>query len=141
MFNAEMKLKRFVQRGLAAAALLGAAGMTGAHAAPYGPYASTPGEASLASSLDSANSAPAGDRAAMLQSLDALPTAAERADALGQLSARSYSLLPRLSIQSMDSADREIRSYLVERRNIASSASADVPVRGDRTINMMLVGG
>ena len=141
MFKAEMKFRRLVQRGLAAAALLGVAGMTAAHAAPYGPYASTPGEASLASSLDSANAAPVGERAAMLQSLDALPTAAERADALGQLSARSYSLLPRLSIQSMDSADREIRSYLVERRNIASGAGSDVPVSGDRTINMMLVGG
>ena len=77
----------------------------------------------------------------MLASIDALPTPAARADALGQLSARSHALLPRLSIQSMDAADRDIRDYLVERRHIALDAPTDEPVRGDRTIHMMLTGG
>ena len=108
-------------------------------AAPYGPYAVTPGEASLAHTLDSAPSS--GDRAAMLASIDALPDAAARADALGQLTPRNYALLPRLAIQSMDAADREIRHYLVERRSIAMDAPADVPVSGDRTVHMMLTGG
>jgi len=108
-------------------------------AAPYGPYASTPGEASLAQALDSAP--PSVDRAPMLASIDALPDAAARADALGQLTPRSYALLPRLAIQSMDAADREIRHYLAERRSIAIDAPADAPVSGDRTIHMMLTGG
>src|SRR3546814_15314227 len=51
------------------------------------------------------------------------------------------SLLPRLSIQSMDAADREIRSWLAERRSIAIDAPADVPASGDRTITVMLSGG
>lgn len=110
-----------------------------AAAAPYGPYASTPGEASLAQAL--ASSAPDGDRAAMLASIDVLPDATARADALGQLTPRSYALLPRLAIQSMDAADQEIRHYLAERRSIAIDAPADVPVSGDRTIHMMLTGG
>lgn len=112
-----------------------------AAAAPYGPYASTAGEAAVAASLDAASAVPSGDRAAMLASIDALPTAGARADALGQLSARSYALLPRLSIQSMDAADREIRHYLAERRSIAIDAPAGVPASGDRTIHMMLTGG
>lgn len=110
-----------------------------AQAAPYAPYAATPGEAAVGAALDAGPSA--GDRTAMLASIDALPTAAARADALGQLSARSYSLLPRLSIQSMDAADREIRTYLAERRSIAMDAPASIPASGDRTIHMMLTGG
>src|SRR3546814_11251094 len=51
------------------------------------------------------------------------------------------SLLPRLSIQSMDAADREIRSWLAERRSIAIDAPADVPASGHRTITVMLSGG
>ena len=112
-----------------------------AHAAPYGPYAATPGEAAMAAALDAPSAMSTSEQAAMLASIDALPAGAARADALGQLSARSYSLLPRLSIQSMDAADREIRQYLVERRSIAMDASASIPVSGDRTIHMMLTGG
>lgn len=110
-------------------------------AAPYGSYAVTAGEAAVAAAIDSGGVAPTGDRAAMLASIDALPAGAARADALGQLSARSYTLLPRLSIQSMDAADREIRTYLAERRSIAMDAAGDVPASGDRTIHMMLTGG
>lgn len=112
-----------------------------AEAAPYGPYAVTDGEAAVAAAIDNGGVAPAGERAAMLASIDALPTSAARADALGQLSARSYTLLPRLSIQSMDAADREIRTYLAERRSVAMDATGDVPASGDRTIHMMLTGG
>lgn len=137
-----LSLHRHIHHGaraaLAAAALICAVTQPAA-AAPYGPYASTPGEASLAEALDSAP--PSGDRAAMLASIDALPDATARADALGQLTPRSYALLPRLAIQSMDAADREIRHYLVERRSIAIDAPADVPVRGEGTIHMMLTGG
>lgn len=110
-----------------------------AAAAPYGPYATTGGEAAAAAALDSGPAAP--ERAPMLASIDALPTSAARADALGQLSVRGYALLPRLSIQSMDAADREIRHYLAERRHIAIDAPADAPVSGDSTIHMMLTGG
>lgn len=123
------------------AALLLAATAQPAAAGPYTPYAITPGEAAVGQVLDAMPAAPTGDRAAMLGAIDALPTAAARADALGQLSPRAYSLLPRLSIQSMDAADREIRAYLAERRSIATDAPAEVPVQGDRTIHMMLTGG
>ncbi|WP_240334252.1 autotransporter outer membrane beta-barrel domain-containing protein [Sphingobium estronivorans] len=109
-------------------------------AGPYAPYAATPGEAAVGVMFDAAP-APSSDRAAMLGSIDALPDAATRADALGQLSPRSDSLLPRLSIQTMDASDREIRSWLAERRSIAVDASASVPTSGDRTIHMMLTGG
>ena len=114
---------------------------TAAQAAPYGPYAVTNGQAAVAAALDSSAPAAGSDRAAMLASIDALPSTGERADALGQLTARSYTLLPRLSIQSMDAADREIRHYLTERRSIALDAAGDVPDSGDRTIHMMLTGG
>ena len=110
-------------------------------AAPYAPYATTAGEAAVAAAIDGAAVPATGERGAMLASIDALPSGAARADALGQLSARSYALLPRLSIQSMDAADREIRAYLAERRSIAMDAPAGVPTRGDRTIHMMLTGG
>ncbi len=124
--------------GLAATFLLAA---QPALAAPYGPYAQTPGQAAVAAALDGAASPADVDRAAMLASIDVLPTAAERADALGQLSQRSYALLPRLAVTSMDAYDAAIRSELVERRSIAADAPAGVLASGDRTINVLLSGG
>lgn len=119
---------------LTAAVLLLGGTVQPAFAGPYAPFAATPGEAAVGAMLDAAP-APGGDRAAMLATIDALPDAAARADALGQLSPRSYGLLPRLSIQAMDASDREIRGWLAERRSI------DAPASGDRTIHMMLTGG
>ncbi|WP_041391026.1 autotransporter outer membrane beta-barrel domain-containing protein [Sphingobium chlorophenolicum] len=110
-------------------------------AGPYAPYAATPGQAAVGTALDTTPAAPGGDRAVLLGSIDALPTASARADALGQLSPRSYALLPRLSIQSMDAADREIRAWLAERRSIALDAPATVPASGQGTITMTLTGG
>ncbi|HWJ71520.1 MAG TPA: autotransporter outer membrane beta-barrel domain-containing protein [Sphingobium sp.] len=112
-----------------------------AAAASYGSYAETAGQAAVGATFDNAAAAPSGDRAAMLASIDQLPTAADRADALGQLSPRAYAVLPRLAITSMDSYDQEIRDYLAERRSIAADAPAGVPTHGDRTFNMMLSGG
>ncbi|NML90889.1 autotransporter outer membrane beta-barrel domain-containing protein [Sphingobium sp. TB-6] len=137
MSNRLFSIRRLIQ---SVAALLLLATQP-AIAGPYAPYAATPGEAVVGAMLDAMPGAATSDRAAMLASIDALPTATARADALGQLSPRSYSLLPRLSIQSMDAADREIRSWLAERRSIAIDAPASVPVSGDRTITMMLTGG
>ena len=142
MANIHSGLPKTAWRTAITGALILSAGLaTAAHAAPYGLYAVTNGQAAVAAALDSTTPATGSDRAAMLASIDALPSAAERADALGQLTARGYTLLPRLSIQSMDAADREIRHYLTERRSIAMDAFGDVPVRGDRTIHMMLTGG
>lgn len=135
--NRLFPIRRLI-RSVAALSLLGA---QPAIAGPYAPYAATPGEAAVGAMLDAMPGAATGERAAMLASIDALPTAAARADALGQLSPRSYSLLPRLSIQSMDAADREIRAWLAERRSIAIDAPTMVPASGDRTITMMLTGG
>lgn len=103
----------------------------------YGPDATTPGEAAVAGALDTVASPATSPYATMLGAIDALPNAAARADALGQLSPRNYRLMPRLSIQSMDATDREIRGYLQQRREMALDASADVPVSGDRTISVM----
>ncbi|UZW57211.1 autotransporter outer membrane beta-barrel domain-containing protein [Sphingobium sp. JS3065] len=137
MSNRLLPIRRLMKRAAALLLLTAQPALAG----PYAPYAATPGEAAVGAMLDAIPTAPSSDRAAMLASIDALPMAAARADALGQLSPRSYSLLPRLSIQSMDAADREIRSWLAERRSIALDAPADVPVSGDRTITMMLTGG
>ena len=142
MANIQSGLPKMALRAAIVGALALSTGFaTAAQAAPYGPYAVTNGQAAVAAALDSSAPAAGSDRAAMLASIDALPSTGERADALGQLTARSYTLLPRLSIQSMDAADREIRHYLTERRSIALDAAGDVPDSGDRTIHMMLTGG
>ncbi|MFK4794079.1 autotransporter domain-containing protein [Sphingobium sp. ZW T5_29] len=142
MANIQSGLPKMALRAAIVGALALSAGFTtAAQAAPYGPYALTNGQAAVAAALDSSIPAAGSDRAAMLASIDALPSVGERADALGQLTARSYTLLPRLSIQSMDAADREIRHYLTERRSIALDAAGGVPDSGDGTIHMMLTGG
>ncbi len=109
-------------------------------AAPQGPYAQTPGQAAVAASLDDPTVTPGADRAAMLASIGLLPTAAERADALGQLTPRDYALLPHLAITSMDFSDTTIRNYLAERRSVAADAPARVPTSGEGTINLMIDG-
>lgn len=108
-----------------------------AFAQTYGPDATTPGEAAVAGALDTIAAPSAGPYAPMLNAINALPDTAARADALGQLSPRNYRLMPRLSIQSMDTTDREIRGYLQQRREMALDASAAVPLSGDRTISVM----
>ena len=124
MLTRLFSVRRLIEGAAALLMLYGQPAMAG----PYTPYAVTPGEAAVGMTLDAAPGAPGSDRSAMLASIDALPTAAARANALGQLSPRSYSLLPRLSIQSMDAADRDIRSWLAERRSVAIDAPADIPV-------------
>lgn|GEM_PF-1716023 len=119
-------------RLLAAACTLAAFAQP-ALAAPYGPAAVTPGEKAVAGALDAipASSTPYNP---IRTSLDALPSAAARADALNQLSPRNYRLLPRLAIQAMDASDREIRGYLAQRRDMALDAPAHVPTSGKETI-------
>lgn len=128
-----------IRRLAIAVVLLIGATTQGSLAAPYQPYATTPGQAAVGAMLDAG--APSAERSAMLASIDALPTPAERADALGQLSPRGYRLLPRLAIQSMDAADRQIRAYLSDRRSIALDAPSATPTSGEGTITMMLTGG
>ena len=134
-----LPVRHLAQIALGAAIALVATAQPAA-AGPYAPYGSTPGETAAGAMLD-AGAAASNGRSAMMNALDALPTAAARADALGQLSPRSYSLLPRLSIQSMDAADRDIRNWLTERRSIALDAPANIPATGRRTISMTLTGG
>ncbi|TCM35225.1 outer membrane autotransporter protein [Novosphingobium sp. ST904] len=107
-------------------------------AAPYGPDATTPGEAAVAGALDAIANPATSTYGPMLDSIDDLPDASQRAAALNQLSPRNYRLLPRLAIQSMDATDREIRGYLVQRREMALDAGPDVPSSGDKTITFML---
>lgn len=109
-----------------------------AHAAPYGPDATTPAEAAAAGALDAIGSPEGTSLAGLHASIGALPETAARAEALGQLSPRNYRLLPRLAIQSMDASDAEIRSYLAQRRD---SALADPQVArrtGDQSVHFML---
>lgn len=126
-----------VRLSIGIAASIVALSGSAALAQTYGPDATTPGEAAVAGALDTIASPSTGPYATMLGAIDALPDAAARADALGQLSPRNYRLMPRLSIQSMDATDREIRGYLQQRREMALDASASVPVSGDQTITVM----
>ena len=103
----------------------------------YTANATTLGEAAVAGALDTIQSSATGPYAAVTAAIDALPSQAERANALGQFSPRNYRLMPRLSIQTMDSTDREIRGYLAQRREMALDASPGVPTSGDRTMTFM----
>lgn len=123
---------------LTLAASLAVLGASSAQAQTYGPDATTPGEAAVAGALDAVASPDTSPYGPMLDSIAALPTSAERADALGQLGPRNYRLMPRLSIQSMDATDREIRGYLAQRREMMLDASPAVPVTGDRTFTGMV---
>src|SRR3546814_12901783 len=76
----------FIRRLIDGAAALLLLNAQPAMAGPYAPYAVTPGETAVGTMLDAATGAPGGDRAAMLASIDALPTAAARADARGRKS-------------------------------------------------------
>lgn len=118
-----------------ASALWGAA--PAALAQTYAADATTPGEASVAGALDAIQTPASGPYSAIVGAIDALPNSGARANALGQLSPRSYRLMPRISIQSMDSTDREIRGYLAQRREMMLDASPGVPTSGDRTITFM----
>lgn len=115
----------------------------GAYSAPavaqtYEADGATPGQVAVGRALDAVAPSAASGYADILNAIDALPDAAARAGALGQLGAAPYRLMPRLSIQSMDATDREIRGYLAQRRELALDASPGVPVSGDRTINVMV---
>lgn len=100
----------------------------------------TPGEVAVATSFESASATTDAQRLAMLSSISALPTREARADALGQLSVRSYALLPHLAIQSMDTADRQVRQYLATRRDIAAEAPDEAEHTGLDSLNIMLTG-
>lgn len=115
----------------------------GVHSAPvfaqsYEADGTTPGQAAVGAALDALAPSAAAGYAGILDAIDALPDASARAEALGQLGAAPYRLMPRLSIQSMDATDREIRGYLAQRRELVLDASPGVPVSGDRTINVMV---
>jgi outer membrane autotransporter protein len=49
-------------------------------------------------------------------------------------------LLPQIAIQSMDANETMLHNYVVNRRSIAGDAPATVPMSGDGTINMTLMG-
>ncbi|GAB7554414.1 hypothetical protein NRB_39250 [Novosphingobium sp. 11B] len=124
--------------GLAACAVTFGIQSGSAFAQNYEADATTPGQAAVGGALDAVAPSAASGYASILDAIDALPNAAARAEALGQLGAAAYRLMPRLSIQSMDATDREIRGYLAQRRELALDASPGVPASGDRTINVMV---
>ncbi|WP_232495832.1 autotransporter outer membrane beta-barrel domain-containing protein [Novosphingobium kaempferiae] len=124
--------------GLAASAMAMAGLASPAFAQSYESYGASAGQAAVGRALDAVQAPDTSPYADILDAVDGLPNAAARADALGHLGPSPYRLMPRLSIQSMDATDREIRGYLAQRRELALDASADVPASGDRTINVMV---
>ncbi|MEE4451585.1 autotransporter outer membrane beta-barrel domain-containing protein [Novosphingobium resinovorum] len=127
-----------VRLGLGLVACAALANTAPAFAQSYEDDATTPGQAAVGGALDAIESPAASPYASIVGAIDSLPDAAARANALGQLGAAPYRLMPRLSIQSMDATDREIRGYLAQRREAALDASPGVPISGDRTINVMV---
>jgi outer membrane autotransporter protein len=115
-----------------------AIGAGAASARPFAPFGQSANQIAVGASLDSQAGTPPAARAAMFNAIDALPTVAARADALGQLSSQNYSALPKLAIQALDARAAMIGTYLADRR----SRAIDGPDRADDagTINMVLLG-
>lgn len=111
----------------------------GAQARPFGPYAQTPGQTAVATALDGYTRTPTGDTATLFNQIDAQPTPTERASALGRLSPQSYTLLPRLVVQSLDAKDAMLQSYLADRRNGTDSSPART-LGTSGGVNMVLMG-
>jgi uncharacterized protein with beta-barrel porin domain len=117
-----------------AAALLATASTASAQST--GPTAN---QIAIAAALDGVNGRTNAARQAQIDAVRALPVAS-RGAALGQLSPQSYTLLPQLAIQSMDANETMLHNYVLNRRSIAEDAPATVPMTGDGTINMTLMG-
>ncbi len=96
-------------------ALLALAVATPASAQSLASYGATPGQVAAGAALDAAGNTAAATTIA--NSIRALPDAYARADALGQLSAASFTLLPTLAIQSLDAVDAQIHNHLADRRD------------------------
>ena len=114
---------------------------TSARAQALSADAATPGEAAVAEALDTIAGPGAGPYAPIIGTIEALATSAARSDALGQLSPRAYRVMPRLSIQSMDATDREIRGYLAIRRETSLDVRSSAPLSVDRTVNVLVSSG
>lgn len=99
----------------------------------------TANQAAVGAALDVVNGRTNAARQSQIDAIRALPVAL-RGQALGQLSAQSYTLLPQLAIQSMDASETMLHNYVIGRRSIAENAPATVPMSGDGTINMTLMG-
>lgn len=104
----------------------------------YQSDAQSGGQAAVGAALDTIGQPAGSPHGPLLDGLNALPDAAARANALGQLTPAAYRLMPRLSLQSMDATDREIRGYLAQRRELALDGALDLPVKTDQTVNVMV---
>jgi uncharacterized protein with beta-barrel porin domain len=124
---------------LAGTAALFAIAPTVASAQSLASAGQTPSQVAIGTALDAASGRTNAARQSQIDAIRALP-AASRGAALGQLSAQSYTLLPQLAIQSMDANETMLHNYIINRRSIAEDAPATVPMRGDGTINMTLMG-
>jgi uncharacterized protein with beta-barrel porin domain len=122
-----------------AAAFLAIAPVGSAAAQSLASVGQTPNQVAIGAALDAISGRTNAPRQSQIDAIRALPIAS-RGVALGQLSAQSYTLLPRLAIQSMDANETMLHNYIVTRRSIAESAPATVPMSGDGTINMTLMG-
>jgi outer membrane autotransporter protein len=124
-----------------AAALLAVLPIHAASAQTLASQGQTANQVAVGAGLDAITATATGDRRTMINAIRALPDVASRANALGQVSQQSYTLLPRLAIQSMDANETMLHNYIVERRSVGADAPNTVPLSGDGTINMMLMGG
>ena len=122
-----------------AAACLALAPLGSASAQTLASAGTTPNQVAVGAALDAISGTATGDRRAQIDAIRALPPAS-RSAALGQLSPQGYTLLPRLAIQSMDANQSNLHDYIVQRRAIAEDAPATVPLSGDGTITMTLMG-
>jgi uncharacterized protein with beta-barrel porin domain len=112
----------FVRMSVVAGIALTAAGPVSAQS--LASYGATGNQIAVGAALDAASS---GSAATLANAIRALPDAAARADALGQVSARSFTLMPMLAIQSLDAVEAGVHNHLVDARDReAETGQADV---------------
>jgi len=109
----------------ASAGLFALASAASAPAQSLASYGATPGQVAVGAALDASGATGAG--ATIANAIRALPDAGARADALGEISARSFTLVPALAIQSLDAIEANVHNSLVDRRDLdADSGTSGV---------------
>jgi uncharacterized protein with beta-barrel porin domain len=107
-------------------------GAAPASAQSLAPYGATGNQIATGAAIDASPTSNA--HTAIASAISALPDAGARADALGQVSARSYTLLPTLAIQSLDAVEANVHNHLVDRRD--REAAGDTPIIGKLTMTL-----
>jgi len=135
MLRQFMRGYRFRRMTFAAGAvLLAAASTPSAMAQSLASYGATPGQVAVGAALDASSAT--GAAATLANAIRALPNAASRADALSQISAGSFTLVPALAIQSLDAIEANVHNSLVDRRDL----DADRDTSGVGRFRLSLMG-